>query len=206
MHSSHTTLQPTDRTARHSPDLHRVPHRHRAWPLGTALLVAGVLAAACSSTTATSTTSTTSTTSGSSTAGSAGSTTPVVASATRGSLGTVLVTADGHTLYRLTTDTPTTSTCSGACVQLWPPLTVPTGTTPRAAAGLTGPVGTISRSDGTLQVTYAGHPLYTFASDTTATDALGQGVGGVWFVVGAGPSDTAASTTTTTGHATGNGY
>lgn len=123
-------------------------------------------------------------------------------------MGTVLVAADGHTLYRLTTDTPTTSTCTGSCGQLWPPLTVPAGTTPRAAAGMTGTLGTITRSDGTVQVTYQGHPLYTYAPDTTASDVLGQGVGGVWFVVSASGSSTTAATSTppTTAKSGGYGY
>jgi len=178
----------------------RTTGRHRGWPFGAAVLAAGLLAAACSSAP---TTSATSTTAGS-TAASAGTGTVVVDRAARDGLGTVLVTAGGHTLYRLTTDTSTASTCSGACAQLWPPLTVPAGTTPLAAAGLSGPTGTITRADGTLQVTYQGHPLYTYAPDTTSTDARGQGVGGVWFVVGATPSATASSTTTTrTG---GSGY
>jgi len=195
---------PSGRTA----GRYRARHLLRSWPLGAALVATGVLAAACSSTTTASTTPTTPTTSTSTTIGggqtaSAGTSAPVVASATRGSLGVVLVTADGHTLYRLTTDSPTASSCSGACAQLWPPLTVPAGTTPKAAAGLAGTVGTVTRSDGTLQVTYQGHPLYTYASDTTTTDTLGQGVGGVWFVVGAGSSGTSSSTTTSAG---GNGY
>jgi predicted lipoprotein with Yx(FWY)xxD motif len=129
----------------------------------------------------------------------------VVSQAARGSVGTVLVGSNGHTLYKLTTDTPTASTCTAACAQLWPPVTVPAGTTVRAATGLSGGIGTITRSDGTVQVTYLGHPLSPYAPDTTATDTLGQGVGGVWFVVSA-PGASGAATTTTTAVRSGYGY
>jgi predicted lipoprotein with Yx(FWY)xxD motif len=167
------------------------------------VLAAAGLLAACSSNAATPTT--TSTTAGSTTA-STGSSAPVVATASKASVGTVLVASNGHTLYRLTTDTPTSSTCSGSCAQLWPPLTVPAGTTPRAASGVTGTLGTITRSDGTVQVVYEGHPLYTYAPDTTAADVLGQGVGGIWFVVS--PSGSSSSTTSppTTAARSGSGY
>jgi len=62
-------------------------------------------------------------------------------------------------------------------------LTVPSGAAPTAGAGITGTLGTITRSDnGALQVTYNNRPLYHFASDTGPGDTSGQGVGGVWFV------------------------
>jgi predicted lipoprotein with Yx(FWY)xxD motif len=198
----HGISHPVDRVDRVSRATLRptVPHRpsgrRRTWTVGVTVVAAGLLAAACSSTSATSSTSSTSSTGGA-TAASTGTGTVVVASAPRSGLGTVLVNADGHTLYRLTTDSSSASTCSGACAQLWPPLTVAAGTTPRATSGLSGPVGTITRDDGTMQVTYQGHPLYTYTPDTSATDARGQGVGGVWFVVNAGPARTASTTTTT---------
>ncbi len=154
--------------------------------------MAAAVLTACSSTSATSPASTAA---GGSTATSTGSSAAVVGSAPKGTVGTVLVAADGHTLYRLTTDTATTTTCTGSCAQIWPPLTVPAGTTPRAAAGLGGPIGTLTRPDGAHQVTYQGHPLYTYAPDTTTSDALGQGIEGVWFVVH--PSGSAATTATT---------
>ena len=174
------------------------PRRHprsRGWAVGAALLATVGALAACSSTPSSSGSPTTT---GGSTTASTAPPVAVVASATRGSLGTVLVTADGRTLYRLTTDTPTSSSCTGGCAQLWPPLTVAVGTIPRAASGLTGTVRTIARSDGSLQVTYQGHPLYTYAQDTTTSDALGQGVGGVWFIVDANGSVTSGSSTTAT--------
>lgn len=119
-----------------------------------------------------------------------------VAKASKGSVGTVLVAPDGHTLYHLTTDKNGQSTCTGSCAQLWPPLTVAAGTKPRAGSGITGTLGTLTRADGSTQVTYDGMPLYTYTPDTTSQDVLGQGVGGVWFVVS--PTGSGAPVTTTT--------
>ncbi len=131
-----------------------------------------------------------------------------ISTATKASAGTVLVSTDGHTIYRLTTDTPGKSTCTGPCAQLWPPLTVAAGSRPTIGSGLGGTVGTITRADGSTQVTYGGEPLYLYSLDTTTTDALGQGVGGVWFVVKpttSGSTPVATSTPTTAGSG-GYGY
>lgn len=125
----------------------------------------------------------------------------VVSAATVGSFGKVLVDASGRTLYHYTPDGTGTPTCNGACAGLWPPLTVPAGTThPAAGAGLAaGALGTVARSDGTLQVTYHGEPLYRYSADTAAGQARGQGVLGLWFVVPAASGATAGVTTTTSG-------
>ncbi len=206
MHLTARSLTGRPTTPRTS-DRPRATLRLRGWSAAIVVLGAAGLLAACSSNAAAPTTTTTTSPAAGSTAASTGSSAPVVATASKGSVGTVLVASDGHTLYRLTTDTPTTSSCSGSCAQLWPPLTVPAGTTPKAASGLTGTLGTITRSDGTVQVTYQGHPLYTYAADTTAADVLGQGVGGVWFVVS--PSGSSSSPTTsppTTAAGSGSGY
>jgi predicted lipoprotein with Yx(FWY)xxD motif len=100
-----------------------------------------------------------------------------------GDLGQILVTLDGFTLYRFTNDTPGSgeSACVDACANAWPPLVVPGE--PTASADATGELGTITRPDGSTQVTYDGQPLYLFSSDAAAGDTNGQGVGGVWFVV-----------------------
>jgi len=99
--------------------------------------------------------------------------------------GQILVDGSGHTLYLLTADTGTESTCYDACAEVWPP-DVTTGTP--ANSGVTASlVGTTARTDNTTQVTYNGHPLYTFAHDTKAGDVTGQGIatfGGIWYVVG----------------------
>src|SRR6476619_691929 len=74
---------------------------------------------------------------------------------------TVLTNAKGFTLYSFAPDTPATSKCYGSCAVYWPPVT---GTT-AAGAGLPGRVGTITRTDGSHQLTYNGHPLYTYIAD-----------------------------------------
>jgi len=94
----------------------------------------------------------------------------------------VVTNAQGFTLYSFAPDTATTSKCSGACAQIWPPLTGPV----TAAQGVTGKLGTITRSDGSKQATYNGHPLYTYTADTAPGQARGNGInvnGGVWHEV-----------------------
>ena len=91
---------------------------------------------------------------------------------------TVLTNSKGFTLYSFAPDTPTTSKCNGTCAQNWPPVTGPV-----TAAGITGTFGTIKRSDGSIQATFDGHPLYTFAGDTAPGQAKGNGLnaaGGLW--------------------------
>ena len=90
------------------------------------------------------------------------------------SLGQILVDGNGKTLYLFEADTSTQSTCSGACAQAWPPLT--TNGAPKAAGGASASLlGTTARGDGTTQVTYSGHPLYSFVSDTKPGDTNGEG-------------------------------
>ncbi|HEV3266503.1 MAG TPA: hypothetical protein VG014_13335 [Acidimicrobiales bacterium] len=149
-------------------------------------------AAGCSSGSATPA-STSSTAGGSN--GSGGAATVTLASKT--SVGSVLSNAQGMTLYHLTSDTSGVSTCTGGCATIWPPLVLPAGvTTPVAGSGVNG-LGTITRSDGSVQVTYNHEPLYTFSGDMSPTDAKGQGVAGTWFVVKSGSSGGGAATATT---------
>lgn len=102
-----------------------------------------------------------------------------------GSLGAYLVDAKGRSLYLWVADKGSTSTCSGDCAKAWPPLTT-TGK-PQAGAGAQASLlGTTKRSDGTLEVTYAGHPLYYFAGDTAPGQTTGQGsegFGAYWWAV-----------------------
>lgn len=100
------------------------------------------------------------------------------------SLGTILADSKGNTLYVFMNDTGDVSTCTGDCAASWPAL-IANG---EVKAGGGGDVdasllGTSARDDGTLQVTYNGHPLYHFAGDQAPGDTNGQGVGGIWFVV-----------------------
>ena len=93
---------------------------------------------------------------------------------------TVLTNAQGRTLYWFAPDTATTSKCNGSCAKYWPPVTGPA----TAGPGVTGKLGTIKRSDGSLQATYNGHPLYTFLGDTAPGQAKGNKLnvnGGVWY-------------------------
>ena len=101
-----------------------------------------------------------------------------------GTFGEALVDGEGRTLYLFTNDTQNsgTSSCTGDCLVRWPPLF--TDGEPVAGTGVDAAMlGTITLPDGTTQVTYNGWPLYYFQDDTAAGDALGQGVGGVWFLV-----------------------
>src|SRR6202050_659736 len=117
----------------------------------------------------------------------------------------VLTNASGKTLYWFAPDTSTTSKCTGSCATYWPPVTGPV----TAGSGVTGTLGTITRSDGTMQATYDGHPLYTYVGDTAAGQAKGNGLnlsGGLWYemtVSGAKPAVHASSTSTSGG---GYGY
>jgi predicted lipoprotein with Yx(FWY)xxD motif len=98
-------------------------------------------------------------------------------------LGNFLVDQNGMTLYIFKMDTAGVSNCTGSCAQNWPALTVASASAlPTAGAGVAGTLGTITRSDGTFQVTYNGMPLYYFAGDKAPGDTNGQGIGGNWFV------------------------
>jgi predicted lipoprotein with Yx(FWY)xxD motif len=100
--------------------------------------------------------------------------------AQKSGLGQYFTDANGRALYVFKQDTANTSACTGPCAATWPPFTA-TGTL-TLPSGVGGTLGTITRPDGTTQVTYNGMPLYHFAKDTDAEDTYGQGVGGVWFV------------------------
>jgi predicted lipoprotein with Yx(FWY)xxD motif len=94
----------------------------------------------------------------------------------------VLANGKGFTLYSFAPDTPTTSKCYGSCAAYWPPATGAAA----AGSGLPGKTGTIKRTDGSLQLTYNGHPLYTYVGDSAPGQASGNTLnlnGGVWLVV-----------------------
>ncbi|MDX6256460.1 MAG: hypothetical protein QOJ11_2794 [Frankiales bacterium] len=129
-----------------------------------------------------------------------------------------LVGGSGRALYLWIPDTKTKSTCSGACAGAWPPLTVkgaPTAGTGATASDL----GTISRSDGTKQVTYAGHPLYYFSGDKAAGQTNGEGSNGFgapWYLIApsgqqitslsAAPAPKSTAPPTTSGSNAGGGW
>jgi predicted lipoprotein with Yx(FWY)xxD motif len=99
-------------------------------------------------------------------------------------LGSFLVDDKGMTLYLFTKDTPNTSVCYDKCATAWPPL-LTTGA-PVGGDGVDASMlSTTTRTDGTVQVTYNGWPLYYYAKDKAPGDVVGQDVGGVWYVVSA---------------------
>ncbi len=90
---------------------------------------------------------------------------------------TVLVAgSNGMTVYTFTSDTANSgkSACSGGCLVKWPSVSVPAATAPTAGDGVTGKLGTITRDDGTLEVTYNGLPLYFYAGDKAPGDTNGS--------------------------------
>jgi predicted lipoprotein with Yx(FWY)xxD motif len=95
-------------------------------------------------------------------------------------LGTYLVAYNGMTLYTYANDKTGVSTCSGSCAAAWPPYTVTAQSAAQlvAESPLTGSVGTITRTDGSLQVTYNGMPLYFWQGDSKPGDTTGNGVNG----------------------------
>ncbi len=97
----------------------------------------------------------------------------VVSAASAPKLGKIIVDSEGMTLYDFHKDKGTTSACYGACAKVWPPLT--TEGKPQTGEGaMPSKLGTTKRSDGTIQVTYAGHPLYLYVADTKPGDAKGN--------------------------------
>ena len=121
----------------------------------------------------------------------------------------VLVDSQGMTLYWFAIDTSSKSNCSGQCATYWPPVTGPL----TAGSGVTGTLGTITRSDGTKQATYMGHPLYTYVGDKSPGQATGNGKnlsGGLWYEMTVSGSTPAPATggggSTATSTAGGGGY
>lgn len=158
--------------------------RNRWWTAPVAAAAVALLAAACGSSASPGTGSGGS--SGSS--GGGASTTSSTASAAgikteSTSKGTVLTTAKGHTIYWFAIDTPTKSNCDSACMKFWPPVTGKP--TMGAGASLNGKFGTIT-TDGKLQATYMGHPLYVYAGDESAGQINGNKLninGGLWYAM-----------------------
>ncbi len=152
---------------------------NKTW-LAPAGLAATLLIAACGS-------SASSTSSGSTTSSAAAPASSAAASSsalktTKIGGATVLTNAKGFTLYWFAPDTPTMSKCNGSCAAYWPPVKGPA----TAGTGVTGKLGTITRSDGSMQATYNGHPLYTYVADSAPGQAKGNGLnlnGGVWHEV-----------------------
>jgi predicted lipoprotein with Yx(FWY)xxD motif len=177
----------------------RAPNRLRMLLALLAVTAATAVLAACGS-------SGTSSTSG----GSGSTSTSSPAAATAGSLktttiggATVLTSSKGFTLYSFAPDTSAKSNCNGTCAQNWPPVKGPA-----TASGVTGTFGTIKRSDGSVQATFDGHPLYAFAGDTAPGQNKGNGLnaaGGLWHEITTSGTAPAGSSTSGSGGG-GSGY
>ena len=166
----------------------KAPNRLRMLLALPAVAAAAAVLAACGSSGTSSTSGSGSTSTSSPVAATAGS----LKTATIGGV-TVLTDATGFAVYSFAPDTMTTSDCNGACAAAWPPVKGPV----TAAAGLTGKLGTIKRSDGSAQATFDGHPLYTFVKDTGPGTDTGNGVnafGGLWHALTASGSAAQAPT------------
>ena len=154
--------------------------RNRWWaPAGLAGVA--LIAAACGSSSTPSTAGAGSSSSSAASSPAAGSSGAALKTATIGGT-TVLTNAKGFTLYSFAPDTPASSKCYGSCAAYWPPVT---GTT-AAGQGLPGKVTTITRAGGSRQLTYNGHPLYTYIGDTAPGQAHGNNLnlnGGLWHEV-----------------------
>jgi predicted lipoprotein with Yx(FWY)xxD motif len=123
----------------------------------------------------------------------------------KSSAGTVLTNGSGRAVYLWVKDTGDMSNCSGACAGAWPPVTTTAAAT-AAGAAKASDLGTVTRSDGTKQVTYDGHPLYYFAGDSGPGTATGQGsdgFGAKWWLVAPTGSDVTASVSTLAAAAAG---
>jgi predicted lipoprotein with Yx(FWY)xxD motif len=125
------------------------------------------------------------------------------------SIGQILVNSQGRTLYLFKADQGTKSACTGACAGAWPPLLVQGK--PTLGKGINASlVGTATRPEGATQLTYNGHPLYTFAQDQKAGETNGQGVsafGASWFALNsAGNQVSAQPSTSSSSRGGGLGY
>jgi predicted lipoprotein with Yx(FWY)xxD motif len=124
------------------------------------------------------------------------------------SLGTILVDARGRTLYLFEKDRSGMSACTSACAQYWPALT--SRATPRAGSGVhQSMLRVIRQQNGVRQVTYAGHPLYTFAGDKSAGQTSGEGLtnfGAAWYALAASGRKVEKSQSSSSSSSSSSGY
>ncbi len=135
-------------------------------------------------------------------------TAPVIIDSSRhGSLGVILVTKNGYTLYFDKSDTASKIACTGGCAAIWPPVVLPKGDhSAKAGKGVAqSSLGVVHRPGGALQVTYAGHPLYRYVQDGAPGQVKGEGVGG-FFVVKVSAKKLSAPTTTKPSGGGSSGY
>lgn len=164
-----------------------------AAPLAVALLAAAACGSGSSSSGSTSSGSTSP--SAAAPAGSAASSTVITTKTSSG--GSFLTNSAGRAVYLFMADSTGKSACNGACAAAWPPVIAASQPTATGSAQATD-LGTITRSDGTKQVTYDGHPLYYFQGDTGPGTDKGQGLNGfgaLWYLVA--PSGSSITTAVT---------
>jgi predicted lipoprotein with Yx(FWY)xxD motif len=134
------------------------------------------------------------------------STTGTVITTRSGSAGSFLTSSSGRALYLWVKDPMNKSACSGACAGAWPPV-VASGTVTASGGANASDLGTITRSDGTKQVTYDGHPLYYFVGDSNPGTDSGQGSNSFgakwWLVAPSGSAITSAVTVSSSGSGSG---
>jgi predicted lipoprotein with Yx(FWY)xxD motif len=145
-------------------------------------VVGAVVIAGCGSSSSSSTSGSTSTGSESNSVTTSGGGSGTVAGGEVAGLGTVLVDSNGMTVYEFTEDSGATSNCYGECETAWPPVTA-SGKPTAGEGAMSADLGTTKRKDGTLQVTYKGHPLYTFSGDQAPGEANGSELDGTWFAL-----------------------
>ena len=166
-----------------------------AAPLAVALLAA----AACSSSGSSSGSASSSTSPSAAASAASGSASSTVITTKTSSGGSFLTNSAGRAIYLFMADSTGKSACSGACAAAWPPV-IAAGQPTAAGGAQTSDLGTITRSDGTKQVTYDGHPLYYFEGDTGPGTDKGQGIdgfGALWYLVA--PSGSSITTAVTIG-------
>lgn len=169
-------------------------------------LAAALLAAACGSSASTSSTPPASGSAAAGGASSASGSGTVITTATS-SAGTVLTDGSGKAVYLWAKDSGGQSACDGTCLGAWPAVPA-TGAVTAAGGAQASDLGTLKRSDGTMQVTYMGHPLYYYAGDSGPGTASGQGsdqFGAKWYLVSPNGADVTAAVTSFTPATSGSG-
>jgi predicted lipoprotein with Yx(FWY)xxD motif len=193
-----------------------MPHLRLA-AAALSVIALAVISAGCGGSSTTSSASSTQPTTTASVANagtSSGGGVAIVSAASTPKFGTIIVNSSGMALYDFQKDSGTKSACYGSCAKVWPPLI--TNGSPKAGGGAeASKLGTIKRTDGTIQVTYNGHPLYTYTADMSPGDVNGNGVtsfGGSWHALDSsgsaarGEAATGSGSTEATTTQSGGGY
>ena len=121
-------------------------------------------------------------------------------------LGKIIVDGKGMTVYFYDPDKANSgaSACTGQCAAIWPAL-APTTASP-TFTGISGTVGKIGGTDGGMQITINGRPLYTYTGDSSPGNTNGQGIEGIWYVVSPTGEEMKSAKATTSTTPTKKGY